>query len=136
MFVWYRNMTLWSCLFSLSTPTPRFATPKTISGQVHANPMKFSRYVGTVVEKLWQIFQPYSMTFEGDIHQTRVKNSSFGIPKLSGFWFYRFNFFCLKEPVRMQGMTRPFFLNSYFLCEKRWKVEGFKTVSEHGDLLI
>jgi hypothetical protein len=29
------------------------------------------------------IFQPYSMTFEGDIHQTRVKNSSFGNLKLS-----------------------------------------------------
>jgi hypothetical protein len=28
-------------------------TPKTISAQVHANPMKFSGYVGAVVERLW-----------------------------------------------------------------------------------
>jgi hypothetical protein len=28
-------------------------TPKTILGQVHANSMKFSEYVGAVVERLW-----------------------------------------------------------------------------------
>jgi hypothetical protein len=28
-------------------------TPKTISAQVHADPMKFSGYVGTEVERLW-----------------------------------------------------------------------------------
>jgi hypothetical protein len=35
--------------FSLRPPFP----PKSISGKVHANHMKFSGYVGPVVERLW-----------------------------------------------------------------------------------
>ena len=60
------------------------------------------------------------MTFKGDIHQTRVKNSSsrdtnFSVPARAICLI----FFCWKEHVRMQDMPRRFFLNSYFLCEKK-----------------
>jgi hypothetical protein len=45
--------------------------------------LKFLGYFGTVVEKLWQKFQPCAMMLKGDIHQTRVKNSFFGDPNFS-----------------------------------------------------
>jgi hypothetical protein len=49
------------------------------------------------------------MTFDGDMHQRKVKNSSFGNPKFSGGLHPIYLFFvCLKEHTRMQGITEAF----------------------------
>ena len=60
------------------------------------------------------------MTFKGDIHQTRVKNSSSGDPNFSvparAIWFI---FLLLKRARQNAGHAEALFYNSYYLCEKK-----------------
>ena len=60
------------------------------------------------------------MTFDRDINQTRVKNSSFAVQDCSVQTLSIYlNFFCLKEHLRMQGTTESFLKCLIFWRRKR-----------------
>jgi hypothetical protein len=65
-------------------------------------------------------FQSCTTTFKQDIDPTRAKNNSFGKPNFSIQTHYIYLiYFCLKEHVEMYCLSKPFFLNSYFLSSKK-----------------
>ncbi len=73
------------------------------------------------------------MTFKGDIHRTRVKNSSFGDPNFSvPARAISLIYFCLKVYVKMQSMMRLFFLNLTFYVKKSDKLKVSKNSLKVG----
>ena len=80
--------------------------------------MRFSGYVWAVAARLQQNFQPYIMTFDGDIHQTKIKNSSLGNPKFSADLHSMHVIFLFERVCQDAGHYRVSFLNEalFLLC--------------------